>query len=190
LFQQLKDVILAATRQRQSFAIAIGYSGKDYLVNTVDVPKVLSGLYAIAEGTPRCIKDQSVMDIVPGYRLIHRLELQDEIKAFRKAYPNLVTHSPFLADYSSCYYTVDSEGVVYSVDSVHGAEAISKSLQIFLATVLDCYIRGAYFLDADGYLDYDPEFEGQIGSELNPDYQYWSVTRDAAQTGEPGNASL
>jgi hypothetical protein len=39
--------------------------------------------------------------------------------------------------------------------------------------VRQCYADGIYFLDADGYLDYDFDKEGAIGARLNPGCEWW-----------------
>lgn len=170
----LQDIIQAAAEHRTRLREAIGCVDAGLSRDVEGVPDALAGLYRIAAGTPRAIKDQTLMDIVPGYRLIHQSELADEITAFRTAYPKLVTHYPFLADYSSRYFTVDSnDGVVYTVDLQYGAAPISRNLDRFLETIRAFYLEGVYCLAPDGYLDYDVDREGQIGATLNPEYPYW-----------------
>jgi hypothetical protein len=172
----MQDIIIEASRQRPALPRAIGYAGAYPLRDVTGVPDPIAPIYRIAEGTLRGIEDQTLMDIVPGYRLIHQTELPSEIFAFRKAYPSLRTHYPFLADYSSCYYTIDSmDGVVYRVRLESDATPISDSLKHFLDTLLVFYRQTIYFCDAEGYLDYNTELEGKIGAVLNPRYEYWTA---------------
>ena len=51
---------------------------------------------------------------------------------------------------------------------------IHNSPQKFFETVYEFYKQNVYFLDADGYLDYDFNIEGIVGSNLNPDISYWT----------------
>jgi hypothetical protein len=180
----LRDIITAAAKHRPTLPRAIGCADAGVLRDVDGVPDAIASVYEVAEGTPRQIEDQRVMDIVPGYRLIHKAELAAEITTFRAAYPDLTTHYPFLADYSSSYFTVDSiDGVVHTVDRECGVEPISRSLGRFLDTILACYAQEIYFLDADGYLEYDADKEGDVGAALNPEYPYWTE-------GEPPNRAL
>ena len=169
------EILSLAIAQRPALAEAIGFSGTEARRDARGVPSEIAPLYRVASGTPRGIADQSVMDIVPGFRLIHQAELPTETASFRDAYPALGTLYPFLADYSSCYYAVDSaDGTVLKVDVEFGATPISQNLEQFLKTVLVFYRQGVYFLDSDGYLDYDENMEGKIGAALNQGYAYWT----------------
>ena len=49
-----------------------------------------------------------------------------------------------------------------------------NSLEKFLETICEFYKQGVYFLDSDGYLDYDMNREGIIGSAINPGVKYWT----------------
>ena len=172
-----EQVVKAAISQRPKMEEAIGYYTKVSACSaTTDasVPSVLSNMYRIVTGTPASIDDQSVMDIIPGLRFIHYAELKNEIRLFSDMYTNLVSHVPFLADYSSCYVTVDtSDGAVYRVAPEYGTSKVAQSLDSFWETVLACYQNKAFFLDDEGYLDFDFEAEGQVGLRLNPNCAYW-----------------
>ena len=43
----------------------------------------------------------------------------------------------------------------------------------FFETICAFYQFNVYFLDTDGYLDYDLELEGTIGAEINLGIPYW-----------------
>ncbi|MDE7231395.1 MAG: hypothetical protein K2N56_13035 [Oscillospiraceae bacterium] len=83
---------------------------------------------------------------------------------------------PFLTDYSGCYYAYakrnDRECIVLYADG--DLEEIHFEVDDFWKTVTAFYDEGVYFLDEDGYLDYDLEKEAEIGEKLNPDISYWS----------------
>ncbi len=153
---KLKNIVRAAIKQRPEFKVTIGFSEKKLQHNIDTLPKSIVGLYNNVKGTLHGIENQALMDIIPGYRLIHVDELSSEIVKFRKTYPDLNTKIPFLADYASCYYTVDSiNGAVYLIDREYNIKHISLTLEQFLKTILAFYEQGVYFLDDDGYLDYD-----------------------------------
>jgi len=44
----------------------------------------------------------------------------------------------------------------------------------FLETLNDFYIQKVYFLDEDGFLDYDIELENEVGKKKNPKIEYWN----------------
>lgn len=39
--------------------------------------------------------------------------------------------------------------------------------------IIAFYHKDVFYLDEDGYLDYDFEKEGLIGAAYNPDIEYW-----------------
>ena len=41
------------------------------LRNLIDMPDIYYEIYELVGGTPRDIKDQALMDFIPGYRLIN-----------------------------------------------------------------------------------------------------------------------
>jgi hypothetical protein len=43
----------------------------------------------------------------------------------------------------------------------------------FMETISEFYIQGVYFLDLDGYLDYNLDKEILIGARMNPGASYW-----------------
>lgn len=168
----LDKVILAASTSRPKLVESIGY-GESVLGN--EIPALLNSIYSIASGTYRNISDQTIMDIIPGYRLIHSQELNDEIREFRDLYHHLQNFIPFLADYSSGYVAVnEDDNSIFYVTPEYGESMVATSLNKFWETVLRCYEQQVYFLDADGYLDYDFEKEGEIGLSINPTCEYWN----------------
>lgn len=167
----LQKVIEAAVRQRPKFKQAVGYGDH---VTSISVPSVVSSIYRIAAGTLADIDDQSVMDLVPGLRLIHASELAIEMVKFKESYPAFNDYLPFLADYSSCYMAIDlTDGGVFRVAPEYGTSKVASSLEAYWQTVLACYNEGAFFLDVEGYLDFDFEREGQIGARINAYCEYW-----------------
>lgn len=148
------------------------------------IPKLFRTIYSNVSGTERDIKEQELMDFTPGYRLIHISEIVDEsdniknILIDEKLYNNEVL-IPILGNYSSdyiCYYkNNDGEELICSLRNDSG-ELIVKhnSPEKFLETVCEFYVQGVYFLDSDGYLDYDMDKEHIVGSSINHGIAYWN----------------
>ncbi|PCK07902.1 MAG: hypothetical protein COA42_11970 [Alteromonadaceae bacterium] len=164
-------LITLAVSQRPKFKGAIGYAPQ---VHDISTPPPFLLMYNVVAGTLKSIEDPSVMDVVPGLRLIHRDELAGETARFRETYNKLSTHIPFLADDSSCYVSLDlDDGSVYRVAPEYGTSKLSDSLEAYWETVYECYTAEAFFLDAEGYLDFDFEKEGEVGARINPGCEYW-----------------
>ena len=148
------------------------------------IPKLFRTIYSNVSGTERDIKEQELMDFIPGYRLIHISELIEEsdnlknILIDEKLYHNGVL-IPVLGNYSSdyiCYYkNKDGQELICSLRNDSG-ELIVKhnSPKKFLETVCEFYKQGIYFLDSDGYLDYDIDKERLVGSSINHGITYWN----------------
>jgi hypothetical protein len=139
------------------------------------LPSLLSVVYATVSGTRRDIADQSLMDFIPGYYLIHIDETAHarEVLATRKSRVELF---PFLANYSSDYICVTGGPKQEIRDVMHdwsGSEVMHKSSELFLCTLCEFYRRAVYVLNTDGYLDCDFEAAGACGAELNPGVKYW-----------------
>ena len=175
----LAEIIRLAEEKRPGFAHAIGYRGGASATEPREVPIAVHPLYAVARGTPRTISEQHLMDIVPGFRLIHLSEIEAVSRDLRRTWPELPAHVPFLADYGGCYYLVDSlSGAVLYLDPHDGVATVARSLNRFLQTVHRCYVEEAYFLDADGYLDYDETQVHRIGASMNPGCEHWAPDSD------------
>lgn len=150
-----------------------------------NVPEVFRAIYEKVAGTYRNIENQKFMDFVPGYRLIHIMELESE-------YHNLLqmlvlddiceaqirTIIPILADYSSCYIcyveTYRNEETIFHFSPDVGLQKMHTSVEQFFKTIIAFYLKNVFYLDRDGFLDYDFERECNIGAEYNPGIDYWT----------------
>jgi len=166
------NVVARVLEQRPDFKKAAGVSN---VKPCDDVPSSLVTIYCMADGTEQETEFQAAVDILPGFRLIHRRELAEETALFHKTYTGIEDFIPFMADDSCNYIALNSaDGGVIRVAQEYGLSRVAASLDDFWATVLACYEQGAYFLDDEGFLDYDFEGEGDIGLRINPDCNYWS----------------
>ncbi len=147
------------------------------------IPKLFRIIYSNISGTERDIKDQKLLDFTPGYRLIHISELIDECDNLKnilidvKLYSNEVL-IPILGNYSSdyiCYHkNNDGDEFICSLRSDSGEPIVMyNSPEKFLETVCKFYKQGVYFLDSNGFLDYDMDKEHIVGSSINHGCEYW-----------------
>jgi uncharacterized protein YbgA (DUF1722 family) len=148
-----------------------------------NIPEIYSVIYSNVSGTKRNIKEQDIMDYTPGYRLIHISELPEEKKNLdrvlnHKGYAEGELVLPLLSNYSNdfiCYH-LSSKGEEHICALMHDEGDLvlmNESPIKFLETVCEFYKQTVYFLDSDGYLDYDIDKEGLVGSNLNPGVKYW-----------------
>jgi len=178
LSQLLERYLKISEQLRPGYLSSLGAPADPRIVRQVFAQVGASSLheliYSRVSGTPHQIQEQWLMDFTPGFRLIHIHELTECVSVVRGRGPYL----PLLANYSSDYVAVNLvDECVYSVDhdSVDTV-LLHKSSREFITTICACYDQDAYFLDADGYLDYDADAEAEIGSKLNPDVAYWNAS--------------
>lgn len=137
-----------------------------------EFPPLIDAIYSTVRGTRRGIRDQKLMDFLPGYRLIHIDELASCFAALAKQVPKPRLF-PFLANYSSDYICVDGKKVSDVTHDELEIAVLHKTPHKFLETICEFYRRKIYRLDRDGFLDYDQDGEGECGAELNPGVGYW-----------------
>lgn len=149
------------------------------------VPQIYREIYSTFAGTRRDLKEQKLMDFIPGYRLIHIEELETEYHTFARMagsdamYENQIeAAAPLLADYASSYICYvkkrDRTEAIFSYSPDGGFEEMHRSLETFFETIIAFYKEDVYFLDNNGFLDYDFEKAGVIGEKLNPGIPYWA----------------
>jgi hypothetical protein len=143
-----------------------------------EIPDLLKVIYSNVSGTLYEIEDQKLMDFVPGHLLVH-------ISEYKKSYENLfevlTDHEiddkfyPILQDYSSNFIALKAEtNEIYGVSPEEGVILMYKTPLKFFETLNDFYSKEVYFLDEDGFLDYDFELESEVGKKYNPEIQYWN----------------
>ena len=138
-----------------------------------DIPSFYLTGYSFINGTQKSIENQELMDFIPGFRLIHIEELEEEISTFQNFYNN--NYFTFLADYGGCYIGFSDKEDKICYFSPENLKKISmyENLEKFFETIIRCYEKKIFFLDEDGYLDYDYDEENLLGKILNPNCEYW-----------------
>lgn len=184
----LVELISLSDKMRCGYKSSLGISHQAWeqvLTNiTRPVPEIYREIYSTFAGTLRDIKEQKLMDFIPGYRLIHIDELEAECNTFMRMVGSdaicknqMETATPLLADYASnyiCYVKKqDNTEAIFAYSLDEGFVEMHRSLEKFLETIIAFYKENVYFLDNDGFLDYDFEKAGIIGERLNPGIKYW-----------------
>ncbi|AIQ56287.1 hypothetical protein [Paenibacillus borealis] len=148
------------------------------------VPGLLQAIYDTVLGTSSGEEEPSLIEFIPGYRLIHIGEYSQEVAVLsgilqEKGYTGGGIVLPLLTNYGSdfiCYYRSE-DGVERVCDLLHDygdLVIMYDSPEKFLETLCEFYKQEVYFLDEEGYLDCDLVTEGEVGAALNPDAKYWS----------------
>ncbi|QQZ63334.1 hypothetical protein JI735_13120 [Paenibacillus sonchi] len=185
LFQEYLEL---SARLRPGYTASLGSGqgeGQPAVSDIVpDAPKLLQAIYSQVSGTSSDEEEPSLIEFIPGYRLIHIQEYAQEIKVLEsileeKGYSGGGTVLPVLTNYGSdfiCYYQSE-DGTERICDLLHDygdLVVMYDSPEKFLETLCEFYKQEVYFLDEEGYLDCDLVLEGEVGAALNPSAHYWS----------------
>lgn len=162
-------------RLRPEFSASLGTSSQRQTDSvTLDgnpLPAFLRAIYSKVQGTPAGIQEQSLMDFIPGYRLIHISELEGCYETCAKIMDSR-QFLPFLANYSSDFFCW-KDGQIFEVAHDRPTPClVHENEERFYDTICEFYEKGVYFLE-DGYLDYDYEQERIVGTAINPGVDYW-----------------
>jgi len=182
------EFIALSTKLRKEYHKSLGEKSSNWeeILRSIDtdMPSLFQITYSKVSGTRRDIQKQELMDFIPGYRLIHISELNYEKNTLNKIYNQCNNDKiqkliPYLANYASdfiCYGKMaDGRDVVVSI--MHDEQQpilMHESIEKFYETICEFYKDNVYFLDADGYLDYDYKREGKIGAKINENINYWT----------------
>ena len=184
----VKKYLSLSDKMRRGYKNSLGAASpaweKTFAAIVPAVPEFIRAIYGEVAGTHKNIADQKYMDFIPGYRLIHIEELECEYHTLLQLLASddvcevqIKTIIPLLADYSSCYIcyvkTTDNRQSIFHYSPDEGLQKMHNSVELFLETIIAFYHKDVFYLDEDGYLDYDFEKEGLIGAAYNPDIEYW-----------------
>lgn len=144
-----------------------------------EIPQILEVIYSKCSGTYYETQNQSLMDFVPGYLLIHISEYSkhyDELKYMLKQKNLKDEFLPVLRNYSSDFFVLNVKTnemflIFHDEDGIH---LIHKNPETFLLTLINNYKENVYFLDEDGFLDYDIDLEYEVARKYNKDIEYWN----------------
>ncbi|BFH66807.1 MAG: hypothetical protein E6230_03050 [Paenibacillus dendritiformis] len=183
LREMFKEFIELSRELRPTYPDSLGTAKEDWAetLQLTHIPSLFEVIFSTVQGTYRDTNDQRLMDFIPGYRLIHIDEIVSEknnVDDMLNVQTDIAFVLPILANYSSdfiCYVEkLNGENCICSLLHDEGElELMYKTPEKLLETINEFYKQHVYFLDDDGYLSYDWEKEGIIGSSLNPDVKYW-----------------
>lgn len=139
------------------------------------IPNLFEIVYSNVGGTKYNVEEQKYMDFIPGFLLIHIDEWIFHYRKLAQITNNI--YFPILCNYSSDYIAMN--GLTGEICEIfHDEESIGvlfKDSNHFFKTLVANYKNNVYFLDDDGYLDYDEDKEYEVASQLNPDVAYWKI---------------
>lgn len=181
--------LILSENVRNGYVDSLSNSNKDWEkyipCNRNEIPLLYKVIYSNVQGTKKLLKDQRLMDFMPGYRLIHIFELIEESKSLydiSKHYnlEDITLILPLLTNYSSdyiCYAkTINNNEYIISIfhDDIN-FYIIHESIEAFFITLCEFYKNKVYFVDKDGFLDYDIEKKIEIGRKFNENLLYWEI---------------
>lgn len=187
LTSKFQEYLLLSANLRPDYIASLGAvdDGSTRLSEILpEAPEILSAIYSAVSGTGSDEEEPSLIEFIPGYRLIHIDEYEQEMKILtgileEKGYSAGGIVLPILTNYGSdfiCYYR-SADGVEQICDLLHDygdLVVMYHSPEKFLETLCEFYKQDVYFLDEEGYLDCDLVMEGEVGTALNPDAKYWA----------------
>lgn len=143
-----------------------------------EIPELFKIIYSRISGTKYEINNQIFMDFVPGFLLIHILEYHQNYLDLNKITKDSETKGifyPIVRNYSSDFIAMDKDlnkiYLIYHDDPQ--IYLIHNDANKFLETLNENYKQNVYFLDQDGYLDYDQELEYKVAKEINKNIEFW-----------------
>lgn len=179
---EFKDFIKLSDHLRNGFEDSLLPAGTDWnsiLEKTLgDVLVLLKIIYSKCAGTLYEIENQNLMDFVPGYLLIHISEYKknfDELKAILNSKGIHDKFAPVLRNYSSDFYEIEiNTGAIYLIFHYdEGIDLIHHSSYDFINTLRKNYEENVYFLDEDGFIDYDADLEYEVARKYNEGIDFW-----------------
>lgn len=186
LTEQFQEYLKLSADLRPDYIASLGKGDNEAKITATfqEAPDLLKAIYSIVSGTSSEEEEPSLIEFIPGYRLIHIDEYEAEMKILagileEKGHQADGVILPILTNYGSdfiCYYK-SADGVERVCDLLHDFGdliVMYESPEKFLETLCEFYKQEVYFLDEEGYLDCDLVKEGEVGAALNPDAKYWS----------------
>lgn len=186
LIEQFQEYLKLSADLRPDYIASLGKSDNEAKITAIfpEAPELLKAIYSTVSGTSSEEEEPSLIEFIPGYRLIHINEYEAEMKILagileEKGHQADGVILPILTNYGSdfiCYHK-SADGVERVCDLLHDFGdliVMYESPEKFLETLCEFYKQEVYFLDEEGYLDCDLVKEGEVGAALNPDAKYWS----------------
>ncbi len=139
-----------------------------------EVPALLQTIYTTVEGTNVNEVEDSLFDFIPGFQLIHLHDWAKEYRLLKEEFGK--DFLPVLAGEEGAYYALDAatgEVLILFLDEFKLQDVIFEDAEHFLQTIIANYNEKVYFVDEDGWLDFDDDEEVRVARRLNPNVSYW-----------------
>ena len=143
-------------------------------------PDELVNLYSITAGTH--LQKGDIIDryhFFPGFYLIHIERAIHYYKSFHLDPRWNEGWFPIFANGGGDFFVVDCN------ESLNDSKVIGfllgesehliefQSISLMLETIAECFSEGAYFLDAENYLEINDRLEAEIANRFNPGLERW-----------------
>lgn len=186
----LTKYLLLSEKVRNGYIQSLGVAHSDWKEKmsflSDKIPEMIIAFYSQVEGTYEIIEKNEYLDFIPMYRLIHIDELEKEYctlinmlkeEGIEKKKLGIEVIVPFLADVSNAYIcyarTFDQKEQIVFYYPTEGLHIMHDNIEAFFQTHIACLESGAYYLDEDGYLEFDIKKEHEIGKRYNLNVDYW-----------------
>lgn len=146
------------------------------------LPIELKELYMWRNGTANQ-KGFTLGDIafMPGFFFLPIEEAVDNYNSFKKDKEWNESWFPFMANGGGDFFVVNCKddnmargaSVIGFMLNEEGHEVEYLSVTSMINTIYECYERGIYFLDKDGYIEVDLVKEAIVANVINPGLERW-----------------
>lgn len=167
LTEQFQEYLKLSADLRPDYIASLGKGDNEAKITAIfpEAPELLKAFYSTVSGTSSEEEEPSLIEFIPGYRLIHINEYEAEMKILagileEKGHQADGVILPILTNYGSdfiCYHK-SADGVERVCDLLHDFGdliVMYESPEKFLETLCEFYKQEVYFLDEEGYLDCD-----------------------------------
>ncbi|SEU28438.1 hypothetical protein [Paenibacillus sp. NFR01] len=185
---RFREYLRLSAALRPEYPETLGQADGDAAVRIAEIapgaPELLKVIYANVAGTGDEVEEPSLVEFIPGYRLIHINEYAEQRAALsamleERGHAAAGQVYPLLANYSGDFICIwkkedGTESVCDFLSDYGDVVVMFESPLLFLDTLCEFYKQEVYFVDEDGFLDCDLIKEGEVGAAMNPSANYWS----------------
>lgn len=167
-----------SSKLRPLYLKSLGRADGTYHIDYL--PDSLKDIYLTVNGTDYELEDQTCMDFLPGFLLIHVEEYSYHKDTLNRMLDQNEYYFPFLVDYGSSYYALKSNihgndcGVYLISPCEPEPQLLFHSMGQLYQFGIICYEQNAFKIDEDGYLDVDFDLKFEIAQNICSDISYWS----------------
>ncbi|MBB2974948.1 hypothetical protein FHX49_000489 [Microbacterium endophyticum] len=138
----------------------------------------LEQLYRWRNGTSATVASLDDIQIFPGYSFLSIEEAVANYRVFLADRRWVEGWFPVFANGGGDFYFVDLKAAQsravrhFCIDELEYPPEF-LSLSAMIQTLAECFERGVFFVDPNGYLEMDDQAFIELAAEMNPDVAYW-----------------